>query len=459
MAIADPMPVLTEAEQSACHAVLAESGAQILVGSVVDMAGVARAKSVPVRRAASFHVAGMGASPTWNVFCIDNAIAFTDRLSVVGDLRLRVDLTGLRVLGDGFAWGPAEFFDQDGRPVAGCARGRLRGLQARAEAAGLGVLVGNELEFVLTDAGGEALQSRHWQAYGLGPVFDHEGFLADLCSAMETLGLVVEQLHAEYGTGQYEVSLGPVGPLEAADRVVLARLVIGRVARRHGLRASFSPLPFEGGAGNGAHQHLSFTRDGAPLLSGGPGSRGLTAQGEAALAGIVTGLPELLGVFAGSVLSASRLQPGRWSGAFACWGLENREAAVRLCAATGGNPYGANIELKCVDPSANPYLAIAAMLGLALEGMERSAVLPAEVRIDPAALQAGGAEQGADLVVRLADTQAAALDALSGSALARRILGEEIVEALLAVRRHEQHTYAQVELDELTERFRYAWSF
>jgi glutamine synthetase len=362
------------------------------------------------------------------------------------------------VLGGGFAWAPAEFFDQDGTPVAGCARGRLRGLQARAEAAGLGVLVGSELEFVLTDPDGQALQSRHWQAYGLGPMFDADGLLADLASAMEAVGLPVEQLHAEYGIGQYEVSLGPVGPLEAADRVVLARLVIGREARRHGLRASFSPLPFEGGAGNGAHQHLSFTRDGAPLLSGGSGPRGLTAQGEAALAGIVTGLPELLGVFAGSLLSASRLQPGHWSGAFDCWGLENREAAVRFCAATGGNPHGANIELKCVDPSANPYLAIAAMLGLALEGMERSAALPAEVRSDPAAPQTEGAERVGDQVVRLADTQAAALDTLSASATARRILGEEIIEALLAVRRHEQHAYAEAKLDELTERFRFAWS-
>jgi glutamine synthetase len=457
MAIADPMPVLTEAEQAAYQAILAKSDAQILVGSVVDMAGVARAKTVPVRRAAAFHVAGMGASPTWNVFCIDNTITFTDRLGVVGDLRLRADLTGLRVL-DRFAWAPAEFFDQDGMPAAGCARGRLRGLQARAEAAGLGVLVGNELEFVLTDTNGEALQSRHWQAYGLGPVFAHEGLLADLASAMEAVGLPVEQLHAEYGTGQYEISLAPASPLEAADRVVLARLVIGQVTRRHGLRVSFSPLPFEGGAGNGAHQHLSLTRDGAPLLSGGSGPRGLTTQGEAALAGIVTGLPELLGVFAGSVLSAARLQPGHWSGAFDCWGLENREAAVRLCAATGGNPHGASIELKCVDPSANPYLAIAAMLGLALEGMQRSATLPAEVRIDPAVLQTQGGELAAGQIVRLADTQAAAMDALSTSAAAVRVLGEEIIEALLAVRRHEQHTYAQAKLDELTERFRFAWS-
>ncbi|MGI8334490.1 hypothetical protein ACRYCC_31450 [Actinomadura scrupuli] len=453
MAIADPMPVLTEAEQAARLAVLAESGSRILVGSVVDMAGVARAKTVPVRRAASFHVAGMGAAPTWNVFCIDNAIAFTDRLGVVGDLRLRADLTGLRVLGDGYAWAPAEFFDQEGAPAAGCARGRLRGLQARAEAAGLGVLVGGELEFVLTGADGEALRGGRWQAYGLGSVFEAEAVLVDLLGALEQAGLAVEQLHAEYGAGQYELSLGPAAPIEAADQVVLARLVIGRVARRHGLRASFSPLPFHDGAGNGAHQHLSLRERDAPLLSGGSGPWGLTAQGEAALAGIVTGLPELLGVFAGSVLSASRLQPGHWSGAFACWGLENREAAVRFCAATAGNPHGASIELKCADPSANPYLAVAALLGLALDGMARSVALPAEVRDDPAALQGTPGRPE-----RLPGTQAATLDALSASALARRILGEEIVEALLAVRRHEQRVYADSKLDELAERFRYAWS-
>jgi glutamine synthetase len=119
--------------------------------------------------------------------------------------------------------------------------------------------------------------------------------------------------------------------------IVLARLVIGRVVRRHGLLASFSPLPFEGGAGNGAHQHLPLTRDGTPLLSGGSGPRGLTAQGEAALAGIVTGLPELLGVFAGSVLSRQRWRSSlqgewvrhrRWLAPWPSWPVRSRASPV-----------------------------------------------------------------------------------------------------------------------------------
>jgi glutamine synthetase len=447
--ISDPLPVLTDAEVSRLLAELTDSGVRVLVGSVSDMAGVARAKTVPLRRAGAFHTAGMGASPSWNVFCADNAIAFTDRLGVVGDLRLRADLDAARVIGGGYAWAPAEFFGQDGEPSAGCARGRLRTVQARAEAAGLAAKVGHELEFTLTDGDGRALPERHWQAYGLGAALGRGAFLAELADALDSAGVPVEQMHAEYGIGQFEVSLSPADPLRSADDVVLARLLIGRVAREQGMLVSFSPLPFDGGAGNGAHLHLSLERDGLPLLSGGEGPHGLTEEGAAAVAGILDGLPGTLGVFAGSLLSPARLRPGKWSGAFACWGLENREAAVRLVAAGRGNPHGAHVELKCGDPSANVYLATAALLGLAADGISRKAVLSAEVRVNP--VQDPSAE-------RLPDTQAAALEALAGSATARAVLGEEIVAALLAVRHHELRTYGGLGTAEVAERFRFAWS-
>ncbi len=453
---ATTLPVLPADEVDALVDQLVAAGTRLLVGSVVDMAGVARAKSVPIGRAATFHRIGVGASPTWNVFCIDNAVTVTDRLGVVGDVRLRADLEVARALDPGYAWAPAEMFDQHGRPLPGCARGRLRRVQAQAEAQGFDVLVGNELEFVVTGSDGTPLPGRRWQAYGLGAMFAHEAFVADLELALHAAGLPIEQLHAEYADYQFEVSLAPATPLEAADQVVLARLVIARTARRHGLLASFSPLPVAGGAGNGAHQHLSLRRDGAAVLSGGDGPHGLTAPGAAALAGIVTGLPESLAVFAGSVLSAHRLQPGHWSGAFACWGLENREAAVRFCAATPGNPHGANIELKCIDPSGNPYLTVATMLGLALQGIGEKIPLPPEVTVDPALLQPGAAAEAG--VVRLADSQCAAIDLLRRSALAEEILGVDIISALLAVRTHELDTYGDRPADELAERFRFAWS-
>lgn len=455
MATETTLPVLDHNSLTSIDDELSGAGVRLLVGSMVDSAGVLRSKQVPVRRVRGFHSPGVGASPTWNVFCIDNAIAFTSRSGVTGDLRLRIDLGAWRLLGDGVGWAPAEFFDQQGLASPHCARGLLRRVQAEVEAAGLSSLVGCELEFVLTGADGAPLATRGWEAYGLSAVFDQEPFLRDVVEACEKVGLPLEQIHAEYGDGQYEVSLGPSDPLSAADNVVLTRIVLGRVARRHGLGVSFSPLPFVGGTGNGAHQHLSFTRGGEPLFSGGSGPHGLTADGGSAIAGIVNGLPELLAVFAGSVLSSHRLLPGHWSGAFACWGLENREAAVRFCAATPGNPRGANVEVKCVDPSANPYLSTAAILGLALEGLKEHARLPVETSGDPAS-EAGAS--GRAEPTRLTHDQGQALADLAGSALAARLLGDEVLEAVVAVRQHERERYQGVDVAELAALFRFAWS-
>lgn len=93
-------------------------------------------------------------------------------------------------------------------------------------------------------------------------------------------------------------------------------------------------MPYADGSGNGMHAHLSFTRAGQPLLSGGDGPGDLTEDGQHLVAGLVGGVCDAVTVLAGSVVSAARLRPGHWSGAFACWGVENREAAVRMLTAT-----------------------------------------------------------------------------------------------------------------------------
>src|SRR6185369_14643653 len=129
---------------------------------------------------------------------------------------------------------------------------------------------------------------------------------------------------------------------------------------------------------------------------------------------VVDALPDLLAVYAGSVLSAARLRPGNWAGAAACWGLENREAAVRFIAATAGSPHGANVELKLVDPSANPYLATAAFLSSALLGIDRALELPPEIPEDPA--------QSASPPPPLPTEQRAAIEALRGSVAAAELL-------------------------------------
>jgi glutamine synthetase len=215
-------------------------------------------------------------------------------------------------------------------------------------------------------------------------------------------------------------------------------------------------VPFADSVGSGAHQHFSLQRDGVQLFSGGPGARGMTPAGEAAVAGLLGGLPQAQGVLSGSILSGLRMLPGHWSGATVCWGTENREAALRFIQGGPGNPHGANVEVKIVDPSANPYFASATILGLALDGLERELPIAEEVTVDPATLTDG---QRADAGVgQLPTSQTEVVDALAESALVRGILGDAAVDAIVAVRRYEHETYADLEPDQLATRFRLAWS-
>ncbi|TFC30644.1 glutamine synthetase [Cryobacterium sp. TMT2-18-3] len=435
---------------------LSEAGVGIIVGTLANPAGIYLAKTIPVDRLATFASSGLGAPPVWNIFCIDGGIALTPDLGVVGDMRLRLDLDALRILDGGLAWAPTEIFDQNGAPLAIDPRGRLRRIQHDIEEAGLEALVGHEIEFTITAADGTPLPRAGWTPYGLGPVLDHEAFITELLSATAAAGIPLEQLHAKFFASTVEFSLPPATPLQAADEVVLARLITGRLARKHNLRVSFSPFPISGGGGNAAHVHYSFSRNGEPLFSGGDGPHGMTTDGASSIAGVIAALPGIQGVLGGSILSGARLRPRLFSGAYACWGRENRGAAVRFLEATRGNPQGANVEIKIVDPSSNPYLTTAVILGAALEGIRSSTVLPAEVTANPA--DQTEEQQLASATVLLPSALGATLDALAASELAAYILGPQIIQAVLAVRRWELDHYGSADADQLPEKFRFAWS-
>ncbi|TPG34906.1 glutamine synthetase family protein [Mycolicibacterium hodleri] len=429
---------------------LRAKGVELVAGSLTDPAGVTRAKYVPLRRLGDFQRSGMGVSPSWSVFCVDSGIAFTPTIGVAGDLRIRIDPATVRVVDDGIAWAPGNLTDQGGEPVPLC----LRSLLVRAERAaadrGLTALMGAELECTMVAPDGGPASTGPWSPYGIRTSLDRSAFLVDLATTAERAGLSVEQIHTEYGHDQLEVSLAPGTPVATADAVILTRIVLGRAAARHGLRISFAPVPFEGAAGNGAHLHLSLADKKGPLFAGGDGPHGIRPAGGSAIAGVIDSLPDLIGVYAGSALSALRLKPGNWAGAAACWGLENREAAVRFIAATPGSPHGANAELKLIDPSANPYLAAAAFLSSALRGIDHGFELPAEIPENPS--------QSATVPPALPTEQPAAIDALEKSALAAELLTPEVVEGVVAVRRYEITTFGDQPPAETARALRLAWS-
>lgn len=442
---------------AAAIAQLEAEGVDAVIGTVMSAAGLTHAKTVPIRRTNTFADPGLGASPSWHAFAVDQSgIAFTEECGVVGDQRIRIDLSALRIIGDGLAWAPGSFFEQDGTPVPVCSRGTLSRIEAALAEAGIEAAVGHEVEFLLVNPDGSRLPATLWAQYGLAGVLEHEAFIRDVTASATAAGLAFDQFHPEYGANQFEISLPPQSPVAAADQLVLTRIIIARAARRHGLRVSLSPTPFAGSVGSGAHQHFSLTTAEGPVFSGGAGARGMTPAGEGALAGVLGGLVEAQGVLCGSIVSGLRMQPGNWAGAYACWGTENREAAVRFINAGPSNPYGGNVEVKVVDPSANPYFASATILGLALDGIKHKAVLPPEMTVDPASLS--DQERDRAGIVRLSDVQTKAIAALDNSERLRGILGDPAVDMLVAVRRLEHERYADLSAEQLADRFRMAWS-
>jgi glutamine synthetase len=424
---------------------LASVGVDGVALSYVDNAGVTRVKSVPVAGLAHAAAWGVGMSPVFDVFCVDDSIT-AGRLTggPTGDLRLLPDLDRLVPLAGqpGWAWAPVDRFTQEGAEHPGCQRAFARKMAARASACGLDVLMGFEVEWVVgSDHDGSFRPGCRGPAYGMTRMVELSDYCRDLLTALAAESVEVLQLHPEYADGQFELSTAPADPVQAADRLLLVRETVRAVTLRHGMTASFAPAVVVGQVGNGQHLHLSLRRDGRNLLAGGPGRYGMTPAGESFLTGLLEGLPALCGVGAPSVTSQARQVPSHWAGVYRCWGRENREAALRLVTgATDETEVAANAELKCFDGSANPYLVVGAVLAVGLASLDEGRSLPEEVTGDPAAEDPQLLERlGVD---RLPQSAAEALAWLEESDLIKDALGPVLFDAFTAVRRAEIALFA-----------------
>ena len=319
---------------------LRQEGTRGVVLSYVDTAGITRIKTVPVARLARAARWGVGMSTVFDIFLSNDLMTSTPELGKPdGDLRLVPDLDRLVTLAaqPGWAWTPVDRYEQSGEVWAACQRGFARTMVERAAEAGLEFRMGIEVEWALDRGGAEGFAPAcTGPAYGMTRLIELSDYARDVLAAMEEQGLEVEQLHPEYSDGQYEISVAATDPVGAADDSVLVRQTIRALSQRHGLRASFAPSVVAGHVGNGGHVHLSAWRDGSNLFAGGPGPYGLTPEGEAVAAGILELLPALLAIGSPSPASYLRLVPSHWAGAFACWGHETRETALRLITGNAG---------------------------------------------------------------------------------------------------------------------------
>lgn len=334
----------------------------------------------------------------------------------------------------------------DGRPWMLDPRHFLKRMAGEAGRAGLQVLAGYELEFYLLDAGNRPVDDTVFAAT-LGMDIAH-GIVGDIVNALAAQEIVVQQFYPEAGPGQLELPLAPADALTTADRMLYARQTLHAVARRVGLKAVLLPKVFEHTAGNGAHCHLSLWRDGRNIVGDSRAANGLSTDAAAFIAGILNHLPGLAALTVASRNSYRRLQPRTWSGAFRTWGMDNREAAIRVPSSPDGGPPG-HFELKTSDASSNPYLALGAVIACGLDGMRREFALPEPVLQDPAALsEAERRELGAD---PLPETLEAALAALETDRVLMDALGPQLAQAYIAVKRFEWQALKDLPLqDEVT---------
>jgi glutamine synthetase len=411
----------------------------------VNHAGAVLVKVVPGVRFAAASSLGVGFSPVSDAWRIDGLPDGQHPLAVPdGDLRLVADADALRPLepAAGWFWAPGDRRHRDGSPYAADQRSFCRARRDALAAEGVVLTAGFELEWLVADPGatGQASPALAGGPYGADRLVEGLDYAGALLDALDAAGLPWLQFHPEYGAAQFELSLAPGDPLEAADRLVLAKLLIQRVTRRFGWRASFSPLPEAARVGNGGHVHVSLTRQGVPLLQGGDGPGGLTTAGAGLLGALLEALPALLPIGCPLAVSYRRLAPSRWSAPFRAWGVENREAALRLVPAEV-DAVNAHLELKTADLAANPYLLLGALQALVLEGLHNPRPLPDPVRGDPALL--------ANPPERLPLDLAAASAAFAASLPLRQAMGPLLHDTLVAGQQAEVRRAAALDPEEL----------
>jgi glutamine synthetase len=411
-----------------------------------DNANVIRAKAVHTGALPHFLEHGIGITAAQQALPVMyDAVAPDSGLGPVGEVRLLPDWPTLsalpyspghaRVLGDMF---------QDGTPYPLCPRGFLKRMIAEAKRAGVEILAAFENEFYLLRPDAEKIMPADDTVFAATWAMDQNRAVIDaIVEALLAQGIPIEQYYPESGPGQHEISVRHTHPLLAADRQLAFRETVRAVALPHGLKASFLPKIFADRAGSGCHLHLSLWQGNENITAGPDGRLGLSEKACHFIGGILEHLPALMALTTPSPNSYRRIRPHFWCGAFRCWGLDNREAAVRVPSSPEG-PGPTNFELKTADASANPYLALGAVLAAGLDGIRRGLDPGAPVDVDPGDLDEAGRQ--ARGIVPLPASLNIAIAHLDRDEVLRNALGSGLARAFLAVRRAEWEALHNLEL-------------
>jgi glutamine synthetase len=368
-------------------------------------------------------------------------------MSPIGEVRIVPDPESFVILPYAPRTGSmmSDLVQLDRKPWPACPRLFLRRMTEAAARRRVRVESAFEIEFFLareTETGYARLDdSLCFSTVGMDSA---ARFTDDLMTALEAQGIQVELAMPEYGGGQQEISIRHAAPLRSADNHLRVRDTARAIAAQHGLVASFAPKPFPDQIGSGAHCHLSIwdTITAENMLYDSSQQYGFSEAGRHFVAGILNHLPALSAITCPSANSYRRLKAHAWASAFVCWGFDNREAAVRVPSTFWGREQStSNLEVRTVDNSCNPYLALGAIIVAGLDGLERK-LDPAEpLDVDPGLLPESERESRG--LTPLPTSLDEALDNLEQDKLLMAAMGETLSNAYLTVRRSEAAAFRE----------------
>ncbi len=304
------------------------------------------------------------------------------------DMHLVIDQNTYAVL----PWSPADrrrarffcdIFLPDGQPFPGDPRGTLKRILKKIEEKGWTFNVGAEPEFFLFKRTGENADNIHPVPHDVGGYFDFSAVdeavrvRTEIMDAVSSMGLEVEMGHHEVAIGQHEIDFRYTDALLAADNVVTLKYTVKAIAASRGLVASFMPKPIFGVNGSGMHAHQSlFDKDGNNLFFDADAEFFLSDLGRYYIGGQLKHARAMSAILSPTVNSYKRLVPGYEAPVYVGWAQVNRSALIRLPSSSKSRSKSVRAELRCPDPSANPYLAFAVMLATALDGLENKIDCP-----------------------------------------------------------------------------------
>lgn len=365
------------------------------------------------------------------------------------DLYLYPDLDSFQI----FPWRPqqgkvarfiCDVHRPNGQPFEGDPRYILKKVLEEAKSMGYQFEVGPECEFFLyhTDDNGQPTTVTHEKAgyFDLGPVDLGENARRDMVLTLEEMGFEIEASHHETAPAQHEIDIKYREALTAADDLMTFKLAVKTIAKRHGLHASFMPKPKYGVNGSGMHTNMSLSRDGKNVFADPADPLGLSKEAYYFIGGLMKHIRGMAAVTNPLVNSYKRLVPGFDAPLYVAWSTTSRSPLIRIPAARGEET---RIELRCPDPSANPYLVLAVCLAAGLDGI-RNEILPPD-RVDRNIVEMAETEKKELGITELPRELNEAVKALEEDEYIQNVLGEHICERYIEAKKAEWEAYkAQV---------------